>query len=107
MTDERYVVIATVVPEAQHTDAVRKALLRTVESTHGEAGCLVYALHETTSSFVIVEVWESKDHHAAHRMTPHTAALLRDIDGKLSRAVEGSYMTPVPYGVTTKGSLVS
>jgi quinol monooxygenase YgiN len=45
--------------------------------TRKEPGCIAYDLHGSVSdpdTFVFVERWESHDHLAAHRLTPHLKA---------------------------------
>lgn len=42
--------------------------------TRKEAGCLQYDLHrgaDHPGTFLFHEVWESREHHAAHTRTPH------------------------------------
>lgn len=59
--------------EGQHVllEAELRAL---VAPTRKEAGCLRYDLHrgaDHAGAFLFHEVWESREHHAAHTRTPH------------------------------------
>jgi quinol monooxygenase YgiN len=45
-----------------------------VAPTRKEEGCLQYDLHrgaDQPGTFLFHEVWESREHHAAHTRTPH------------------------------------
>ncbi len=59
--------------EGQHLllEAELRAL---VGPTRKEEGCLQYDLHrgaDQPTTFLLHEVWESRDHHAAHTRTDH------------------------------------
>ncbi len=59
--------------EGQHLllEAELRAL---VGPTRKEDGCLQYDLHrgaDQPGTFLFHEVWESREHHAAHTRTPH------------------------------------
>ncbi len=59
--------------EGQHLllEAELRAL---VSPTRKEDGCLQYDLHrgaDQPGTFLFHEVWESREHHAAHTRTPH------------------------------------
>ncbi|HKN23990.1 MAG TPA: putative quinol monooxygenase [Candidatus Acidoferrum sp.] len=59
--------------EGQHLllEAELRAL---VGPTRKEEGCLQYDLHrgaDQPGTFLFHEVWESREHHAAHTRTPH------------------------------------
>jgi len=59
--------------EGQHLllEAELRAL---VGPTRKEDGCLQYDLHrgaDQPATFLFHEVWESREHHAAHTRTPH------------------------------------
>jgi len=45
-----------------------------VAPTRREPGCLTYDLHrgiETPGTFLLHEVWATREHHRAHTKTPH------------------------------------
>ncbi|HTQ97289.1 MAG TPA: putative quinol monooxygenase [Candidatus Acidoferrum sp.] len=59
--------------EGQHMllEAELRAL---VAPTRKEEGCIQYDLHrgaDQVGTFLFHEVWESREHHAAHTRTPH------------------------------------
>lgn len=48
-----------------------------VVTSRAEAGCLYYRHgpdHEDPNGVIVVECWETPDHHAAHTKAPHFAA---------------------------------
>ena len=52
-------------------DAELRAL---IDPTRREAGCLRYDLHaavDTPGTFLLHEVWSSREHHRLHTRTPH------------------------------------
>ncbi|HEX8871848.1 MAG TPA: putative quinol monooxygenase [Candidatus Acidoferrum sp.] len=45
-----------------------------VAPTRREEGCLLYSLHRAADqpgAFLFHEVWQSREHHAAHTKSPH------------------------------------
>jgi len=61
-------------PRAGHEPFLEAELRALVSPTRKEDGCLQYDLHRAadgSGSFLLHEVWESKEHHAAHTKTDH------------------------------------
>ena len=59
---------------AGHEPFLEAELRALVPPTRKEQGCLQYDLHRVTDgtgAFLLHEVWESKEHHAAHTKTDH------------------------------------
>jgi len=56
-------------------DLLLEAELRAlIHPTRKEEGCLQFDLHrgaDQPGAYLLHEVWESRDHHAAHYKTPH------------------------------------
>lgn len=70
----RITVIAMLKAREGLEDKVNQELLKMVEETHKENGCLQYDLHrsvEDPSVFVFYEIWESKNALDKHFQTPH------------------------------------
>lgn len=56
------------------TDELRRELQDLIETTHREAGCVNYDLHESIEEpgkFFFHENWESEEHLDAHLAAPH------------------------------------
>jgi len=99
------VVVATIVPLAEHRDAVIATLRSTIEQVHGEDGCELYALHEAADRLIMVEKWASREALATHSKGPALAALGAQLAGKVAGAPDVQVLQPVPAGDPGKGVL--
>ena len=71
------IIIAKGVIRPDRREAFIAAAREQIVETRKEPGCIAYDLHGSVSdpdTFVFVERWESHDHLAAHRLTPHLKA---------------------------------
>jgi quinol monooxygenase YgiN len=81
-----------------------------VEPTHGEAGCILYALHQGTddpSRLSFVERWESRELLDAHLESPHVAALLERAEELFGDSGDIVVYEALPVGEEKKGSLAA
>jgi quinol monooxygenase YgiN len=99
------VLVATIVPLAEHRDEVISVLTATIERVHAENGCEIYALHEADNRLVMVEKWENDDALAEHRKGGALAALSRALAGKIAQMPEVITLRPVSAGDPGKGTL--
>ena len=99
------VVVATITPKPDQVDAVREAILAAVPKVHAEPGCELYALHEGTGRFVMVERWESADALAVHGKAEALRSLGAALAGKVAGPPEVRRLTAVPAGDPGKGTL--
>lgn len=86
--NEQVTVIATLHAQAGKEEALLARLLRMVEDTRKEAGCLRYDLqraHDDGAEFVFVEYWRDAQALAEHDASAHMAALGRDLPPLLAR----------------------
>jgi quinol monooxygenase YgiN len=100
------VVAATVQVKPESKDQALSAITTAIQATHGEDGCLAYALHRDTQDptrFVIIEKWASGDALKEHGETAHLKALFATLGPLLTGAPTIVYTTPVPAGDPTKG----
>ncbi|MEQ8835160.1 MAG: putative quinol monooxygenase [Miltoncostaeaceae bacterium] len=83
-------------------------LMNLVGPTHGEEGCLLYALHQDVADpdhLVFVERWSSREALDAHAGAPHLS-LLRDVGPMvLDAPVEVFVLDPLPGGEPHLGTL--
>ena len=91
-------------------DALVAALEACATQTHGEPGCLTYALHRdnaTPGHFVILERWRSQEDLDAHLAQPWVADLLTygRTAGNLAAAPSLTFHSAVPLGDPVKGVL--
>ena len=80
-------VVAELIVKPGKEEQVRQELLKLIEPTRGEEGCLQYDLHVTTDEpgrFFFYENWTSRDHLDRHLQTPHLQALAAKADDLLS-----------------------
>jgi quinol monooxygenase YgiN len=99
------VVVATITPQPDEVEAVRKALLIAVPKVHAEPGCELYAMHEGDGQFVMVERWESLEALKAHGSAEALTTLGGELAGKLVAAPDVRRLAPVPAGDTRKGAV--
>lgn len=99
------VVVATIVPLAEHRDVVVTALRSAIEQVHGEDGCELYALHEAPDRLVMVEKWASSEALGIHSRGAALTALARALAGKVTGAPDVVVLQPVPAGDPAMGQL--
>jgi quinol monooxygenase YgiN len=99
------VVVATITPLPGEENAVRAAILESIPKVHAEPGCELYALHEGTGRFVMVERWESADALAVHGKAQALRSLGAALAGKVAGPPEVRRLTAVPAGDPGKGTL--
>jgi len=99
------VIVATIVPIAEHREAVIAALRAAVGHVHDEPGCELYALHEAADRLVLIEKWESPEALAVHREGAALATLGGALRGKVTGAPDVVLLQAVPAGEVAKGQL--
>jgi quinol monooxygenase YgiN len=99
------VVVATIVPLAEHRDEVIAAFRETIEQVHEEDGCELYSLNETADRLIMIEKWASPEALKAHSKGPALAALNPKLAGKVASAPEVIVLQQVPAGDPVKGAL--
>ena len=60
------VVVATISPKPEHTDAVAAAFAGIIPQVHAEDGCELYALHRAGDQLIMIERWVSEEALAVH-----------------------------------------
>jgi quinol monooxygenase YgiN len=99
------VVVATIVPVAEHRDAVIAAFKEVIEQVHGEDGCELYSLNEAPDRLIMIEKWASPEALAAHSKGANLAALNPRLAGKVAGRPEVIVLQQVPAGDSVKGAL--
>jgi quinol monooxygenase YgiN len=99
------VVVATIVPLAEHRDDVIAAFKETIGRVHGEDGCELYSLNEAPDRLIMIEKWASPEALAAHSKGANLAALSPMLAGKVAGAPEVIVLQQVPAGDQAKGAL--
>ena len=98
------VVVATLKVKPEAVDTSRAILIDAIEEMHGEPGCQLYALHESGSTFVIIEQWADSEALRKHIAAP-AATKLQAAYGHLDGAPEVKILDPVAAGDPNKGQL--
>ncbi len=92
--------------EAEAVEAF-KAL---IEPTHGEEGCILYALHQGIDDprrLTFVERWASRELLDAHLASAHVKKALERVEELFGDSADIVVYEPPPGGETTKGSLAA
>ena len=79
------IIIAKVVAKPEEIVTVRSELLKLVEPTHQEPGCIEYRLHQDKADealFIFYERWESDAHLQQHIQSTHFINCMSNLEGK-------------------------
>ncbi|MEM7328034.1 MAG: putative quinol monooxygenase [Pseudomonadota bacterium] len=81
-------ITGNILAKADKVELVKSELLKLIETTRGEQGCLQYDLHqdnENPAYFMFYENWESRDLWQTHMNAPHLAAYMAATDGAVEK----------------------
>jgi quinol monooxygenase YgiN len=84
MTDKPLTVVAKILAKTEYRDLVKSELLKLIDITKAEAGCINYDLHQDNTNknlFLFYENWESKTLWQQHMNNHHIAAYAKATDG--------------------------
>lgn len=105
---DRVVVIATLTVKEGLEEQALEVLKPVVEGSHGEAGCLTYAVHRDKNdprTVVIVEHWTSQVALENHMVQPYMAELVKQAGDLLAEPPAIRFCSPLGLGDPTKGTL--
>ncbi|GAA5213105.1 putative quinol monooxygenase [Corallincola platygyrae] len=77
-------IVANIHARADKVALVKSELLKLINVTRVEPGCINYDLHQDNQNpahFLFFENWESRELWQAHMDNPHLAAYLQAVDG--------------------------
>ena len=77
-------IVANIKANPDKVDLVRQELLRLIDITRAEPGCINYDLHQDNESpahFMFYENWESRELWQTHMNAPHLAAYMAATEG--------------------------
>jgi quinol monooxygenase YgiN len=89
--------LAVLLPNAEARDAVIKTLRDAVPKFHAEAGCELYALHESGDEIVIIEKWADMASLDLHANGEPLRAMRRALKG-LVELKRSEVLDPLPIG---------
>ena len=106
----KIVAVASLFASEGRGDEVVEAFRDAIEQTHGEEGCLKYALHRDQSNpdhLIMIEHWRSQDDLASHGQQPYLAEMMTKMGapGLFAGAPSLWFADPVPIGDESKGQL--
>ena len=90
MPEQPLTIIARILAKAEKIELVRTELLKLIEATRAEEGCINYDLHqdnENPNLFLFYENWTSRDLWQKHMETAHLAAFKAATDGAIEEIV--------------------
>lgn len=103
---DRVVVVATLVAKPGRAEEIERFGREVVTPTHEEEGCVKYALHRDTGepdTFVLVEVWRSREDLDQHFTRPHMALVAELQNALVDTSIK--VVEPMPFGDGEKGVL--
>ncbi|WP_303315843.1 putative quinol monooxygenase [Flavivirga abyssicola] len=77
-------IVAKILAKAEKKDLVKNELLKLIEVTRAEKGCINYDLHQDNQNenlFLFYENWESRELWQKHMNNAHLAKYMRATDG--------------------------
>ena len=90
-------IVAKITAKAEKIDLVKTELLKLIQPTRGEAGCLNYDLHqdnENPNVFLFHENWENRELWQDHMNNSHLAEFVKATDGAIEELIVNE-MTPI------------
>ena len=80
-------IVANIKANPDKIELVRAELLKLIDITRAEQGCINYDLHqdnENPAHFLFYENWESRELWQAHMAAPHLAAYMAATEGAVA-----------------------
>ena len=77
-------IVANIHAKADKVELVRAELLKLIDITRGEEGCIQYDLHQDNDNpahFLFYENWTSRELWQTHMNAPHLAAYMAATEG--------------------------
>jgi quinol monooxygenase YgiN len=102
------VVVVTLRAKAGQEDALARTLTEGSGTTHGEPGCVVYAMHQGADDpgrFAIVECWSSQEDLDRHLELASVQEFIGRIDALADGQPDFGVYAPLAAGDPAKGVL--
>lgn len=84
---QKLTIVARIEANADNVELVKAELLKLIEPTRQEAGCLQYDLHQDNDHaevFVFYENWESRELWQQHMNNAHLAEYMKTTEGAVA-----------------------
>ena len=90
MNDQKLTIVARILVKEGKVDLVKSELLKLIDVTRAEKGCINYDLHqdnENENFFLFYENWENRDLWQKHMGNEHLAEYLKATDGAVEEFI--------------------
>ncbi|MDI3326287.1 putative quinol monooxygenase [Pontibacterium granulatum] len=80
-------IVARIEAKPDQVELVRSELIKLIEPTRAETGCIQYDLHQDNNQpevFLFFENWETRELWQAHMENDHLKAYLAAVDGAVA-----------------------
>ena len=104
------VVVGSFKAQPGKEDEAVDAFKELVGPTHGESGCILYALHQGSddpSRLAFIERWASREELDAHLESPHVKKVLERVEELFGDSADIVVYEPIPGGEHRKGALAA
>ncbi|AXG72862.1 antibiotic biosynthesis monooxygenase [Flavobacterium arcticum] len=84
MSNQQLTIVAKILAKEEKRELVKTELLKLIEVTKAEEGCINYNLHqdnENKNLFLFYENWANKELWQKHMNTPHLADYIKATEG--------------------------
>jgi len=84
MSNQKLTIVARILAKEEKRELVKSELLKLIDITRAEEGCINYDLHqdnENPNLFLFYENWESRDLWQTHMNNDHLAQYMKATDG--------------------------
>ena len=80
-------IIANIIVKDEKIELVKKEMIKLIETTRAEEGCIQYLLHQDNEKpdlFTFYETWASREAWQAHRAMPHMVGYRATTEGAIA-----------------------
>jgi len=86
MANKTLTIVAKILAKAEHRELVKRELIKLIDTTKAEAGCINYDLHqdhENENLFLFYENWTSRALWQQHMNNTHLAEYVKATEGAI------------------------
>ena len=97
MSDQKLTIVARILVKEGKVDLVKSELLKLIDTTRAEKGCINYDLHqdnENPNQFLFYENWANRDLWQMHMGNAHLAKYMKATEGAVEEFIVNE-MTPI------------
>ena len=90
MESKKLTIVAKIIAKSEKSEFVKQELIKLIEPTRAEEGCIDYVLHqdnENENTFLFFENWASRELWQVHMNTTHIAEFKKAVDGAIEKLI--------------------